>query len=438
MKRIKHFALLIAAVLMCLYESSAQLNFCWNDNSSSSSGNTLYGVRFADDTTGFIVGTGSTILHSGDGGKTWNQQTTSVNTDLYGITFSDPKHGWIVGYGGKVLHTEDGGITWNPQALPTNDNILNAVFSIDSNTAWISALTSITGAGIYYTKNGGETWTGKSLGLCTWTWNTFFVNADTGFAVAGLCGGGCSHDCQPSDSGGYILRSFNGGETWDILEHYEDLNGLYAVVFTDDSTGTVVGAGGTILHTTDGGENWSGQPSGTTKDLWDIFFLNPDTAVVVGGTSSGDQGVMLTTANGGISWEEQSIPTTKGLFKVVFINNSIGTAVGGGGTILYADCSVGIEEESQDGRIHNGLISESYPNPFIQTTTISFRISAVNHVTLKIYNLHGQEIAILLNEDMAPGSHEIKWNAGNVPDGMYLYKLIVGNYIENGKLLLSR
>src|SRR6185295_9236150 len=76
---------------------------------------------------------------------------------------------------------------------------------------------------------------------------------------------------------------------------------LYAVSFSDSSHGTVVGYGGIILRTTNGGQTWAPQYSGTFSKLRGVWFTDTNTGTVVG-----DDGVILHTTNGGQTWTRQS------------------------------------------------------------------------------------------------------------------------------------
>ena len=70
--------------------------------------------------------------------------------------------------------------------------------------------------------------------------------------------------------------------------------------------------------------------------------------------------------------------------------------------------------------------------------TINFKISDNDDVKLKIFNTDGREVATLLNEKLIQGKYEIKWDAGNFPDGIYFYRLETGSFAESGKLVLLR
>jgi len=81
---------------------------------------------------------------------------------------------------------------------------------------------------------------------------------------------------------------------------------------------------------------------------------------------------------------------------------------------------------------------KNYPNPFNQTTTISFSMPISGNVSLKIFNVLGQEIDELINENLAIGSYSFQWNAEKQSSGVYFYKLITDSYSEKKKMVLYR
>lgn len=81
---------------------------------------------------------------------------------------------------------------------------------------------------------------------------------------------------------------------------------------------------------------------------------------------------------------------------------------------------------------------QNYPNPFNPGTTIEFSIPSAQIVTLKVYNLLGQEVATLVNGLQTAGEHRIQWNAASLPTGFYFYKMERGNFSQTRKLMLMK
>lgn len=83
-------------------------------------------------------------------------------------------------------------------------------------------------------------------------------------------------------------------------------------------------------------------------------------------------------------------------------------------------------------------LSQNFPNPFNPTTKINFDIASAGDVQLKIYDILGREVALLVNENLHSGSYSVELNAANIPSGIYFYKLTAGNFTETKKMTLIK
>jgi hypothetical protein len=108
------------------------------------------------------------------------------------------------------------------------------------------------------------------------------------------------------------------------------------VHFHDSSTGWIVGSGGLIRKTTDGGLTWTTQNSGVTVTLWEVSFHGPDTGYVVG-----NSGTILKTVDGGANWASDGFGSIQGYYGVHFPASGIGYVVGSTGTILKTTPTTG-------------------------------------------------------------------------------------------------
>jgi hypothetical protein len=138
------------------------------------------------------------------------------------------------------------------------------------------------------------------------------------------------------------------------------------------------------LHTTDGGSHWNPQTSGTYNRLDCVYFTDTKT-----GWTAGWYGTILHTTNGGETW---------------------------------------VEEEDNTQLPRDFSLAQNYPNPFNPQTTLQYNLTKRSWVTLKVYNLLGQEIRMLVNEFQSSGTHTILWdgkgNSGEaLASGIYFYSL---------------
>ncbi|MEO7357483.1 MAG: T9SS type A sorting domain-containing protein, partial [Ignavibacteria bacterium] len=95
-------------------------------------------------------------------------------------------------------------------------------------------------------------------------------------------------------------------------------------------------------------------------------------------------------------------------------------------------------EYSLSKDINQFKLYDNYPNPFNPETKISFDIPESRYVTLKIYNLLGKEILVLVNEFLNKGGYSVIVNAANLPSGIYYYKLEAGNYVSVKKMIVIK
>jgi hypothetical protein len=83
-------------------------------------------------------------------------------------------------------------------------------------------------------------------------------------------------------------------------------------------------------------------------------------------------------------------------------------------------------------------LKQNYPNPFNPSTTIAFDLPKDEFVNLTVYNSVGQEVAVLVNENTKAGSYDIKFDATNLPSGVYLYRLSAGSFTKSVKMSLIK
>jgi hypothetical protein len=80
-------------------------------------------------------------------------------------------------------------------------------------------------------------------------------------------------------------------------------------------------------------------------------------------------------------------------------------------------------------------LTQNYPNPFNPSTFIQFGLPKASHVTLKVFDVLGKEVATLVNQELGPGAFTARWEA-NVPSGIYIYRLQAGEFIDTKKMIL--
>jgi len=201
---------------------------------------TLHAIRFIDDTHGVVVGDGGTIMTTANGGKTWLQSlddkkahfTTEHLLTVHGVG----NQLWAGGFDGALLHSADGGRTWEKQKSGTTMAV-QGVYFLDENHGWAVGWS----ATILRTADGGKTWENVSSDKATWSLDAvYFRDANNGWAVG---------------FAGELLHSSDGGKNWDVQQSpvRSELSSI-----TSDKSGRVwIAADEQLLVSEDGGQKWS-------------------------------------------------------------------------------------------------------------------------------------------------------------------------------------
>ena len=305
---------------------------------------TLYSLFFVDNNEGWAVGENSSILHTLDGGQTWESQTENVKWlaegenkyILWCIKFTDPRTGWVVGGSadgkkGVLLKTTDGGNTWTEMELPAEaqGTVLRSI-TLHSDpsageAAWIVGL----GGLVLYSDDGGNTWVKQDS---TVTKDLYSV-ASIGYYKQGWKVWAVGQD-------GTIIYT-SDGITWE-----EQKSGipttLLRVFFANTSQterqfrGWAVGVNGVVRTTTDFGQKWLPQVAAEPGEhLRSVFFVEKTQI----GWIVGDGGLVRYTNNSGKDWRPRASGVFKTLYDLFFINTSEGWAVGKDGVIIHTNDS---------------------------------------------------------------------------------------------------
>ncbi len=83
-------------------------------------------------------------------------------------------------------------------------------------------------------------------------------------------------------------------------------------------------------------------------------------------------------------------------------------------------------------------LEQNFPNPFNPATTIQYQLPSTSNVSLKIYDVLGNEVLTLINEKQDAGYKEVKFNANRYASGMYIYRLTAEKYVSTKKMLLLK
>jgi photosystem II stability/assembly factor-like uncharacterized protein len=401
-------------------------------------------IYFLDSLTGWAV-TGNTnsndtsgyILKTTNGGDNWTLKFTDVR-DFSRVKFLTADTGFVTGgygNGARIYKSSDGGDNWSPINIPGGGQIyFNDMSVLNQDTIWVVTDNFLLG-GVYRTTDGGQNWIHPEGFQPN---RIYMFNRNLGFI---------------SSSG--LKRTIDGGITWSQIPSQ---NGFMDMYFIDSLTGWK--ANGDMKKTTDGGFNWVTQtlPYGgniITTGISRFSNVSRDTIWGVGGwvfyPGNGNRGMVYRTTNGGTNWLYQ-IPDTSIRISVYlynkFINRQKGWAYAGttgihtttgGDTTFLVPIS---QTSSQIPKEYK--LFQNYPNPFNYSSKFKVLITSnvkrqTSDVKVKVYDITGREVLIVLDKKLSPGEYEITFDAKELPSGVYFYSLIVdGSVIDTKKAILLK
>jgi photosystem II stability/assembly factor-like uncharacterized protein len=308
-------------------------------------------VQFIDVRHGWIAGLAGYVLRTVDGGTTWSKSWLGAGVNVQGIAFADTQHGvacgywWVPGpweegggdigdYGAILFSTSDGGKTWRGvKVLSDVIGGMSKVSAVDASTFFGAGCVSQVQyySDVLGTVDGGASWQvlrNMSGHTAATLYDVDFVSASKGW-VCGYSGnsgrgvilssndGGASWKKQPTPACGLImgisfvdtrhgwacapqsvLRTTDAGATWTKTTVLSDPDiGFQAIYFLDARHGWAVGNEGTIMATTDGGDTWTAQSTGTKGDMMAVSFTSAKVGWVVS-----DRSAAFKTTDGGATW----------------------------------------------------------------------------------------------------------------------------------------
>ena len=147
--------------------------------------------------------------------------------------------------------------------------------------------------------------------------------------------------------------------------------------------------------------------------------------------------IVETTPNTGTySWVVESTDSsTQCLIKITNVDDVLVYDISD--AVFIIDIPTGVEE------LENGIptefdLSQNYPNPFNPVTSINYHVSEASLVSIKVYDLIGREVAILVNEVKQPGIYQVSFGTENLASGVYFYKMTAGDFSSVRKMNLLK
>lgn len=445
-----------------------------------------------------IVGSwGDGIWKSTDNGNTWNQKNSGLG-HLYikSIHISNDGNIYAGISGGGIYRSTDNGETWQQVGItvagvkkiainPTNGYVFAAVNGVSRSTdegqTWEPINNGLSGSGFdvraIAIKQDGTIFIGSSMDYSN---PCIFRSTDNGNSWTAIENGIQRHDVQgiSIDNAGNVFasnyygvyKSTNDGDNWfkigDVPAGKLECNsagdlflagdGVWRLLKNDSvwvklingATWTIFCSSNDYLYidhtrSTDNGITWEEIP-----DIGPFpCYAENSVGHIFKGTRSYGTGIWRST-DFGDSWEaiNTNLPTLE-IWSLAVDSEDYLYAGTGGYSMCKTTTSTVTSVENEKHTPTTFCLEQNYPNPFNPSTTISWQMPKAGLVTLKIFDVLGNEVAILVDEYRPAGNYEVEFNTNShsglsgirgLTSGVYFYQLRAGSFIQTKKMILLK
>ncbi len=359
---------------------------------------------------------GGGLFESTDGGANWTQVNSNWGTGIwngyvYSLAVSSTQ--FVAGTDVGVFRSSDTGANWTLTNTGVQPAIVLALAAVGSNV-----FAGTYGSGVYVANDSGFNWSSAGSGIGNGDINTFLVLGTEILAGTG--------------AGVYI--SADDGATWNKAGSMGAI--VQTIAAKINGTGETRLFAGTLNNgvylSTDGGSDWT---QTTLSDIG-VFSLAVSGSDVFAGTANG----VFLSSDDGTSWRQVNTGLADTSVQSLFVS---------GATLFAGTYEAGIWKrplsemitavKSAPGDYPKGFaLSQNYPNPFNPSTVITYELPVRSDVTLKVYDVLGREVRILVNGNQNAGEHSVTFDGSNLPSGVYFYRIRAGTYFETRKLTILK
>jgi photosystem II stability/assembly factor-like uncharacterized protein len=417
------------------FQQGVSVVFSWIQKQAAGSGN--IGNGFAHhplNRNGLFIMMNNTLYKSLDRGETWTNIGTCSIGDAAHTLFVSPVDTNIMlcskgSAGGYVCRSTDHGVTWTSVWGPGTLTSYGMPMEIDENNPSIYYLAPDTHVMMRSTDNG--------LTFSDWGNHTFrspcdiavqFGNSNIMLVGDGVTNGGQGDFWKSTDNGvnWTMIQTVTGSEIPMIASTNQDPNLFYHTTWSSGGFWKSADAGSTFVIT-----------SGPQSSLWAADISKDDPTAIaydVYGSScyfSTDNGNNFITTNVG------STPAA-GMY--YYDKANLYVEHGGGVyklVITYSVLTSNSQISSETPKEFS--LNQNFPNPFNPTTQIQYNISKSSYVSIKVYDVVGNEVTNMVNQNLSPGKYKIDFDASSLSSGVYFYSLFDnGSKVDSKKMILIK
>jgi choice-of-anchor A domain-containing protein/uncharacterized repeat protein (TIGR01451 family) len=315
-----------------------------------------------------------------------------------------------------VFKSVDNGATWTATALPIFD--VRALL-IDGNAIYAG----LWGQGVYKSVDNGLNWTDASNGMVIKAVQAL-TKDNNGNIFAGTFGGG-------------VYKTNDGGINWTTT----GMNYPHVWALGTTSTGILIAGtyGNGLYMSADGGNSWVPQTSGINATHIYSISVDANDNVFVSSWNNGIYFAHITPAlSPATAWNYVGLTGVR--ISALSYNQTTGKlfAAATDGGILRNDAPTSTKEIGVNSIPGEFNLANNYPNPFNPETVIEFSLPAREFVNLSIYNVLGELVSVLTSGELDAGKYSVKFDATNLPSGIYIYRISSGNNVVSKKMILMK
>jgi len=344
-------------------------------------------------------------------------------------------------YNAVFLKSENGGVNWQKVSqFDTSKGYMMDIQFFDLNTGYALIDSGSFGkTGFYKTVNGGQNWQFvKKIDGNAAIDEMFFFNMNTGFAIGFL-------------NGGRIYKTTNAGINWQITLMSTQIDGIS---FSNSTMGIACGfsilTGNSFYKTTNMGDSWnliSIIPG--FRLIYDLKSIESTGIFFAAGVKVDSNNLVpekistFKTTNFGLNWIVNDFLPINIMTGVALTNQNnfyiCGGELNGNALIMKSTNGGNVFVKQTSAEIPEGyLLEQNFPNPFNNSTLINFKCPVNAYLELKIYDVTGKELNSLVNENILAGSYQVRFESGNLPSGVYFYRLNSEIFSETKSFVLIK
>jgi len=301
----------------------------------------------------------------------------------------------------------------------TNGPTGGVVFSIAINSSG-DVFAGTWSGGVFRSTNNGVDWVSVNAGLNNNNVKTLEIGSN-GFVYIGTQEG--------------FFRSTDNGNSWTQVNSCLTITFISYISF--NSTNDVFAATfNGVFRSTNNGDTWV---QTNLVESINSLAINSNGFIFAGTTNSG---VYRSTDNGN-TWIQINSGLINKNIRSLAISSSgyIIAGTSGGGVFRSIQSTTSVKDERNNEIPTQFVLEQNYPNPFNPSTSIQYAVGSRQFIQLKVYDVLGNEVSTLVNEEKAPGNYKVNFSVDqndNLSSGIYFYRLQAGSFVETKKMILMR